>query len=257
MNNLLLKATRLRAQSRLYESSCLAHRIISINEQALIKAIAECETLDGLTILTDNLEKLLQNPTELLVQFSFLSSKLFAVPLISSESTVTVTNEDTNLHVEDGLIYEFMSLYDSEEVVNGDKKDATDSILDELASANAFPDEETSQAERVYEPEQYYRPPLPMIETELELTTGDDEPQDETTDLLMKGFLVSDTKIPPKRKNKSPRNGDKSQTSPGKEKKRGRPPVSPCDKKPKVKKPKAVKKVVNELSDDCDEKFDK
>jgi hypothetical protein len=229
----------------------LAHKIISINEQALIKAIAECETLDGLTILTDNLEKLLQNPTELLVQFSFLSSKLFAVPLISSESTVTVTNEDTNLHVEDGLIYEFMNLYDSEEVVNGDKKDATDSILDELASANAFPDEETFQAE------QYHRPPLPMIETELELTTEHDEPHDETTDLLMKGFLVSDTKIPPKRKNKSPRNGDESQTSPGKEKKRGRPPVSPCDKKPKVKKTKAVKKVVNELSDDCDEKFDR
>ena len=254
MNNLLLKTTRLRAQSRLYESSSLAHRIISINEQALIKAIAECETLDGLTILTDNLEKLVQNPTELLVQFSVLSSKVFAVPLISAASTV---NEDTNLQVEDDSIYEFMSLYDSEDVISGGsyKKDATDTILDELASANVFPYEEISQAERVYEPEQYHRPHLPIIETELELTTEHDEPHDETTDLLMKGFLVSDTNVT-KRKNKSPRNGDESQTSPGKEKKRGRPPVSPCDKKPKVKKPKAVKKVVNELSD-CDENFDR
>ena len=248
MNTLLLRATRQRAQSRLYEASCLAHRLITVNEQALIYAIAdERETLEGLADLTDNLEKLLQNPTELLVQFPFLSPKRSPAPLTSDDSK--------NLPGEDDAIYEFMSLYDSEDVVDyRNMKDAADTILDELAAANAFPNEEVPQAKDVYEP----KVDLPLIETEFEITTEHNERNDATTDLLMKGFLVSaDTNVT-KRKNKSPRNGDGSRTSPGKsdgEKKRGRPPVSPCDKKPKVKKPKAAKKGVNELSD-CDEELD-
>ena len=221
-------------------------------------AVAECENLDELTSLTDELEKLLRNSTELLVQFLLLSSKLSSAQL-SLSSTMIVMNDATNLlSEEDDSLYEFMSLYDSEDVVDcSHLKDAADTILDELAAANAFPHEEISQAED--EPEQYHRPHLPIIETELELTTEHDERNDATTDLLMKGFLVSDTNLT-KRKNKSPRgNGDKSRISPGKgdgEKKRGRPPVSPCDKTSKVKKTKTFKKVVNELSD-CDEEFNR
>jgi hypothetical protein len=258
MNNLLLRASRIRAQSRLYESSCLAHRLVTVHEEALISAITNCETLDGLTALTDNLEKLVRNPTELFVQFPFLLSKLFAIPLSSSASATIVTNENTaNVSGEDDSIYEFMSLYDSEEgVVDGNHlKDASDTILDELAAANVFLAEED-----IYEPEScHHRPHLPIIETNL--TTEHDEPKDGTTDLLMKGFIVTDTSVT-KRKNKSPRNGDGSRTSPGKcdgEKKRGRPAVSPCDKKPKVKKTNVSKNEVKEPSaDNCyEEELDK
>ena len=253
MNNLLLKTSRQRAQSRLYESSCLAHRIITIHEQSLVKAISECDTLDGLTALTDNLENLLRNPSELLGQFPLLSSRLLAAP---SASTTVVTSDDVNLPGEDDSIYEFMSLYDSEEVVDyRNMKDATDTILDELVAANACSDDEVSQTPHVCdEPEQSHpRPHLSVLETDMELTESYNEPHDVTTDLLMKGFIVSDTNLT-KRKNKSPRNGDESRKSPGKspgksdgEKKRGRPSVSPCDRKYKVKKDKdkVSKKVVN------------
>ena len=251
MNNLLLRASRLRAQSRLYESSCLAHRQVTVHEDALISAITNCETLDGLTALTDNLEKLVRNPTELLVQFPFLSSKLF-VSSSPSPSTIVANENTANVPGEDDSIYEFMSLYDLEDgVVDGNQtKDASDTILDELVAANVFLAEED-----VYEPEScHHRPHLPIIETNL--TTEHDEPKDGTTDLLMKGFIVSDTSLT-KRKNKSPRNGDGSRTSPGKcdgEKKRGRPAVSPCDKKPKVKKTNVSKNEVKEPSaDNCDE----
>ena len=252
MNNLLLKTSRQRAQSRLYESSCLAHRIITIHEQSLVKAISECDTLDGLTALTDNLENLVRNPSELLVQFPLLSSRLLAAP---SASTTVVTSDDVNLPGEDDSIYEFMSLYDSEEVVDyRNMKDATDTILDELVEANAYSDDEVSQTPNVCEPEQSHpRPHLSVLETDMELTESYYEPHDVTTDLLMKGFLVSDTSLT-KRKNKSPRNCDESRKSPGKsdgEKKRGRPSVSPCDRKYKVKKDKAKvsKKVVDEAND--------
>ena len=258
MNRLLLKTTRQRAQARLYESSCLAHRVISNNEQALINAISECETLDGLTTLTDNLEKLVRNPTELLIQFPLLSSKLFTIPPNSScASTMIVTNNATNISSEeDDSMYEFMSLYESEEVVNiSHLKDAADTVIDELVAANAYHDEEISKVEPVYEPDQlYYRPNLPVIETDLASTSELDEHDDATTKLPMKSFMVSDT-TPTKRKNKSPKNGDGPRTSPDKcdgEKKRGRPPISPFDRKPKVKKVKSPKKVVYELSD-CEE----
>ena len=248
MNNLLLRATRLRAQSRLYESSCLAHRLITNNEQMLVNFVAECENLDELTFLTDELEKLVRNPTELLVQFPLLLSKLFAVPLSSFASATMVTNENTaNVLGEDDSIYEFLGFNDSEEVINySNMKDAADTILDELAAASAFCHEEISQAEP--EPEQYHRSPLPIIETKLELTTEHDDVRSEvTTDLRAKVFLVSSGTNLIKRKNKSPR------TSPGKsdgEKKRGRPPVSPCDKKPKVKKTNVSKNEVKEPSAD-------
>ena len=266
MNNLILRTTRLRAQSRLYQDSCLIHRLITNNEQTLINAVVECENLDELTSLTDELEKLLRNPTELLVQFHLLSLKPSSFARLNSSglSTIIVTNDETNLlsaaaaastsAEDDDSLYEFMNLYYSDEVVDcRNMKDAADIILDDLVAANAsFYKEENSPVED--EPEQSHRPHLPTLQTDIELNTEPDEPQYANTDMLMNSFIVSGTNVTP-RKNKSPKSENKPRTSSGKcdnEKKRGRPPVSPCDKTSKVKKTKTSKKVVNELSD-CDE----
>jgi len=262
MNSLLLRATRQRVQSRLYESASLAHRMITIYEQILTTAIAQCETLDGLTSLTDELERLVRNPNELLFQFHSLSSKFSTIPLGSGALTVSVTPDNMippdDEIMTDESIYEFMTLYESEEVVDcRNMKDAADTILDELSAGNTFDEEDPHEEDAtiVYEDERQH---LPVIEPEIESIILNKNENDVITNLLMNSFIVSDTNIP-KRKNKSPRSGDTSRTSPGKcdnEKKRGRPPVSLCDRKPKVKKIKALKKEVNELSD-CDEEIDR
>jgi hypothetical protein len=244
--------------------------LITNNEQTLINAVVECENLDELTSLTDELEKLLRNPTELLVQFHLLSLKPSSFARLNSSglSTMIVTNDVTNLlsaaaaaAEDDDSLYEFMNLYYSDEVVDcRNMKDAADIILDDLVAANAsFYKEENSPVED--EPEQSHRPHLPTLETDIELNTEPDEPQSQyaNTDLLMNSFVVSGTNVTP-RKNKSPRSENKPRTISGKcdnEKKRGRPLVSPCDKKPKVKNFKAAKKVVNELSDCDDEELDR
>jgi hypothetical protein len=239
--NLLLKATRQRAQSRLYESSCLAHRMIIINEEELTNAINECETLDGLTSITDEFENMIRNPNELIVQFNSLSPRLSTMGKKSAFSDAAptlhvITDNETD---PDESMYEFLSLYDSEVVDLRNMKDAADTILDELSAANACPEENDAQEENGSCED-------PHDENE-EINTE----KDTITEMLMKSFIVPNNSVT-KRKNKSPRNSEEPEASPSGDKKRGRPPLNPEDKKPKVKKIKAKK---NGDSTDCNDEI--
>jgi hypothetical protein len=241
MNSLLLKATRQRAQSRLYESSSLAHRMIIINQDNLTTAINECETLDELSRLTDEFENMIRNPNELIVQFNSLSKttigKKSALPHSVSALRVITENEVES----DDSMYEFLGLYDSDVVVDYRKfKDSADSILDEISAANLCAEEEDAKEEDGGNEDRHCENEETPVEN------------DSITDMLMKSFVMPNTSVT-KRKNKSPRNGDESDSSPHGDKKRGRPPINPADKKPKVKKIKAKKECDHPIAEGHDE----
>jgi len=182
---------------------------------------------------------MIRNPNELIVRFNSLSkSKRLSTTgnkPVSSDSVSALRVITENEIETDESMYDFLSLYDSDVVDYRNLKDAADTILDELSAANVCAEEDPKEEDASYEDRHFEKE-----ETNVEKET--------ITDMLMKSFIMPNNTAT-KRKNKSPRNGDEPEASPNGDKKRGRPPINPADKKPKVKKIKAKK--------ECDQTVDR